>query len=79
VAKFAQTLGPKISGKIVIDATNPMTPFPELDVLWNGTSGELSSACADQQLLQNMQSEYATNTSKSCRVPTTIHSHAPAY
>eukprot|EP00775_Hariotina_reticulata_P004733 gene4733-4983_t len=39
VAKFAESLGPKISGKIVIDATNPMTPFPDVEVLWNGTSG----------------------------------------
>lgn len=35
----AQLLGPGAAGKVVIDATNPLSPWPALDVLWDGTSG----------------------------------------
>lgn len=40
VATLVDTLAPGgVAGKVVVDATNPLTPFPELEVLCNGTSG----------------------------------------
>lgn len=39
VAAVVESLGPGISGKVVVDATNPLSGFPGLEVLWNGTSG----------------------------------------
>lgn len=38
VAALAASLGPGVAGKVVVDATNPLTPFPDLEVLWNSTS-----------------------------------------
>jgi hypothetical protein len=40
VQQLASSLGPAVAGKVVIDATNPLTPYPGLEVLWDGTSGE---------------------------------------
>eukprot|EP00878_Enallax_costatus_P013208 GHUV01013806.1.p1 GENE.GHUV01013806.1~~GHUV01013806.1.p1 ORF type:complete len:170 (+),score=44.95 GHUV01013806.1:1605-2114(+) len=39
VQGFLDSLGSDICGKIFVDATNPLTAFPGLEVLWNGTSG----------------------------------------
>lgn len=39
VACLAAALGPGVAGKVVVDATNPLTGFPGLEVLWDGTSG----------------------------------------
>lgn len=38
--ELAQQMGPGIKGKVLIDATNPLTPYPVMDILWNGTSGQ---------------------------------------
>ncbi len=43
VKEAAALLGPGIVGKVLVDATNPLSPWPELDVLWDGTSGEYTS------------------------------------
>lgn len=41
------SLGPDIAKKVIVDVTNPLTPFPDLEVLWNGnTSGEGSVGAA---------------------------------
>jgi hypothetical protein len=40
--QLAESLGPAVAGKVIIDATNPLTPYPNLEVLWDGTSGELN-------------------------------------
>ncbi|WIA20789.1 hypothetical protein OEZ85_005149 [Tetradesmus obliquus] len=37
--QLASSLGPGVAGKVVIDATNPLTPYPGLEVLWDGSSG----------------------------------------
>lgn len=42
-ATLAASLGPAVAGKVVVDATNPLTGFPGLEVLWNGTSGAHTS------------------------------------
>lgn len=34
------SLGPGIANKVVVDATKPLSGFPDLEVLWNGTSGD---------------------------------------
>jgi predicted dinucleotide-binding enzyme len=39
VQQLTSWLGPDVAGKVVIDATNPLSPYPGLEVLWNGTSG----------------------------------------
>lgn len=39
VAAVVDSLGPGIAKKVVVDATNPLSGFPDLEVLWNGTSG----------------------------------------
>lgn len=39
VAALADSLGPDVAGKVLVDATNPLSAFPDLEVLWNGTSG----------------------------------------
>ncbi|GLI68955.1 hypothetical protein VaNZ11_013482 [Volvox africanus] len=46
---IASDLGPNIKGKVLIDATNPVTPYPSLEVRWTGKSaGEvLSEALPD--------------------------------
>lgn len=31
---------PMSQGKVLIDATNPLSPFPALEVRWGGKSGE---------------------------------------
>ena len=38
--ELAGRLGDAVKGKVIIDATNPLTPYPGLEVLWNGNSGE---------------------------------------
>eukprot|EP00605_Chrysophyceae_sp_TOSAG23-4_P000226 GSChrysophyteH1.ASY1.ANO1.263.1 assembled CDS len=42
----AASLGAGAEGKVVIDATNPLTAFPELAVLWDGNTsgGEMCAA-----------------------------------
>ena len=46
IAAAAKSLGPGIKGKVLIDATNPLGPYPELEVRWvQGTScGEVLAA-----------------------------------
>lgn len=46
IFKLAESLGPAANGKVVIDATNPVTEYPGLEVRWDqGTSaGEVLSA-----------------------------------
>jgi predicted dinucleotide-binding enzyme len=46
ILKLAESLGPAANGKVVIDATNPVTEYPGLEVRWEqGTSaGEVLSA-----------------------------------
>ncbi|KAI8473334.1 MAG: hypothetical protein J3K34DRAFT_411055 [Monoraphidium minutum] len=41
-AALAHSLGPGVEGKVVIDATNPLSAWPQLEVLWSGASaGEM--------------------------------------
>jgi hypothetical protein len=50
VQQLAGALGPAVAGKAVVDATNPLSPYPGLEVLWDGTSGEVH--CWQQQQQQ---------------------------
>jgi len=45
VAALADSLGPDVAGKVLVDATNPLSAFPDLEVLWNGTSGVWLVCC----------------------------------
>lgn len=40
IKQTASLLGPGIEGKVLIDATNPLSAFPSLEVRWEGKSGE---------------------------------------
>lgn len=40
IREVAASLGPEISGKVLIDATNPLSKYPALEVRWDGKSGE---------------------------------------
>ncbi|GFR41283.1 hypothetical protein Agub_g1798 [Astrephomene gubernaculifera] len=39
IKQMAASMGPEILGKVVVDATNPLTPYPGLEVRWSGRSG----------------------------------------
>lgn len=39
IQAVAASLGPDIKGKVVVDAMNPLTAWPALEVRWNGKSG----------------------------------------
>jgi hypothetical protein len=39
IKQTASLLGPGIKGKVLIDATNPLSAFPSLEVRWEGKSG----------------------------------------
>lgn len=39
IREVAASLGPEISGKVLIDATNPLSKYPALEVRWDGKSG----------------------------------------
>ncbi|GIL99382.1 hypothetical protein Vretimale_4555, partial [Volvox reticuliferus] len=44
IREIASNLGPDIKGKVLVDATNPVTPYPSLEVRWTGKSaGEVLS------------------------------------
>lgn len=35
IQKIVETLGPDVGGKVLIDATNPLTHYPQLEVRWD--------------------------------------------
>ncbi|GLC35776.1 hypothetical protein PLESTB_000493000 [Pleodorina starrii] len=39
IQAIASSLGADVKGKVLIDATNPLTPYPGLEVRWTGKSG----------------------------------------
>ena len=40
IKELGVSLGPGVKGKVVLDVTNPCTPYPELAVRWDGKSGD---------------------------------------
>jgi hypothetical protein len=46
VQALAASFGPGIKGKVILDATNPLTKWPELEVRW----GQLKSGAASVAL-----------------------------
>jgi predicted dinucleotide-binding enzyme len=63
-----ESLGPGIANKVVVDATNPLSGFPELEVLWNGTSGTgVVLPCRPRASAAVFDSQHAYDTVTACK------------